>query len=148
VDPTSITDFIRGAFANVHVFVATEANAAPKASWGDTFFFYGTDRRYPMPCATIVTHDYPGHDTASDLNRPGIFRLNIGLSRENFAALFGENAESYDFRATDLLMPHPVYAGQSWVCILNPSDATFTGIHPLLQDAYSHAVKMTERRST
>ena len=44
-----------------------------------------------MPFATIVTKDYTGFDTASDLNRPGVFRLNVGVGRDTFRALFGDS---------------------------------------------------------
>ena len=101
---------------------------------GDTFFFYDpqgdTDPRHRMPFATIVTKDYGEFDNSSRLDRPDVFRLNIGVSRDTFRALFGyapgeEHTESaaYDFAALDSLMPHPVYAPQSFVCVLNPSEA-------------------------
>jgi hypothetical protein len=35
------------------------------------------NRRFPF--ATVVTNDYDGFDTASNLDRPGIFRLNIAV---------------------------------------------------------------------
>jgi hypothetical protein len=43
----------------------------------------------------------------------------------------------YDFAALDRLMPHPAYARQSWVCVLNPSTETFEAVKPLLAEAYS-----------
>lgn len=37
-------------------------------------------------------------------------------------------------------MPHPVYAPQFFVCILNPSEATFEEmVKPLLAEAYDVA---------
>jgi hypothetical protein len=54
----------------------------------DSFFFYDPkgERQASrcMPFATMVTKDYDGFDTASDLNRPGIFRLNIAVGRQAF----------------------------------------------------------------
>jgi hypothetical protein len=38
-------------------------------------------------------------------------------------------------------MPHPVYGKQHWACVLNPSDATFNDVKPLLAEASSIAVK-------
>ena len=77
-----------------------------------------------------------------------MFRLNIGLSRETFQALFGhppggqpDPGAGYDFAALDRLMPHPVYAPQSWVCVLNPSAETFEAVRPLLAEAYERAVR-------
>src|SRR5207247_370437 len=71
---------------------ASEANGAPEVAWGDTFFFYDpedrpADRRFPF--ATIVTKDYDGFDTASELNRPGVFRVNVAVGRERFTELVG-----------------------------------------------------------
>ena len=61
-------------------------------AWGDTFFFYAPSRDVPadrkFPFATIVTKDYGEFDGASDLNREGVFRLNVGVGKETFAALF------------------------------------------------------------
>lgn len=76
-----------------------------------------------------------------------MFRLNIGLSRETFRTLFGSAGEqpaTYDYAVLDRLMPHPVYAPQSWVCVLNPSRETFEAVKPLLAEAYS---RMASRRA-
>ena len=43
-------------------------------------------------------------------------------------------------------MPHPVYAEQHWVSVLNPSPATFERIKPLLGSAYQVAVQRRQRR--
>ena len=40
------------------------------------------EQRFPF--ATIVTKDYGDFDNASSLNREGVFRLNLGLSRERY----------------------------------------------------------------
>ena len=45
----------------------------------------------------------------------------------------------YDFSATNQILPHPVYAWMGWICILNPSEQTFTKIKPLIQEAYEYA---------
>src|SRR5262249_49026212 len=97
-----------------------------------------------QPFATIVTKDYGDFDKLSQLDRPGVFRLNIGVSRETFQTLFGylpgkESAKSveYDYATLDKLMPHPVYAPQSFVCVLNPSVETFEVVKPLLAEAWS-----------
>ena len=94
---------------------------------------------------TIVTKDYREFDESSQLDRPGVFRLNIGVSRETFRALFGhlpteESTESYDFAALDRVMPHPAYGRQSWVCVLNPTPETFATVKPLLAEAHSLVV--------
>jgi hypothetical protein len=110
----------------------------------NTFFFHGTDNRFPF--ATLVTKDHAS-DSASKLDRPGVFRLNIGVGKETFRALFGEQddnatiaAIAVDCAALDTLMPHPVYAKMYWVSILNPSAKTFETVKPLLREAHSLAV--------
>jgi hypothetical protein len=135
---------------------ASEANGAPEAAWGDSFFFYdpegdGDSRR--MPFATIVTQDYDGWDTASDLDRPGVFRLNIAVGRTAFEKLTGyppgeQDAQPVrlDYTALDRLIPHPAYAAQAWVAILNPGEATAGQVRSLLTDAHALAARRHDRR--
>lgn len=99
----------------------------------NTFFFHGTDNKFPF--ATIVTKDN-AFDSASKLDRPGVFRLNVGVGKETFRALFGEQAPAnIDFTALDTLMPHPVYAKMYWVSVINPGDKTFETVKPLIAEA-------------
>jgi hypothetical protein len=103
----------------------------------NTFFFHGADNKFPF--ATIVTKGNE-FDSASNLDRPGVFRLNVGVGKETFRALFGEQEPAGpDFTALDKLMPHPVYAKMYWVCVLNPSDKTFATVKPLIAEALSLA---------
>jgi hypothetical protein len=103
-----------------------------------------------------VTSD--AHDQFSDLNRPSVFRLNIGIRKQTYRSLFGtqtppsdagDGADSgYDFTALDQLLPHPVYGRMYWVCVLNPSAATFQAvIQPLLAEAYELAVGKYAKRA-
>jgi hypothetical protein len=82
-----------------------------------------------------------------------VFRLNVGVSRDTFIQLFGHppteaatQAVGYDFAALDRLMPHPVYASQSWACVLNPSTETFESVKPLLTEAYSRQRAWVQRQ--
>jgi hypothetical protein len=142
MDGATIVQYITDTFAGVDVLVASRENGAPEVAWGDTFFYYDPDRnRVPersFPFATIVTKDYPGFDSDSNLNRPGVFRLNVGVSKQTFQTLFGPE-EAHDFAALDRIMPHPVYGKMYWVCVLNPSAETFQKVQPLLAEAYSKA---------
>jgi hypothetical protein len=143
MDQETIIQYVTNTFAGVEVLGPTDGPGA-----GDTFFFTASQRDIDparrQPFATIVTKDYGGFDNLSQLDRPGIFRLNIGVSRETFQSLFGylpgkQSAESaeYDYAVLDKVMPHPVYAPQSFVCVLNPSPETFETVKPLLAEAYS-----------
>jgi predicted DNA-binding protein (MmcQ/YjbR family) len=144
MEQAAITRFITTTFAGVDPFVGSEEAGSPDLAWGDTFFIYDPDRTLEgakrFPFATIVTKDYGEFDNASNLDRPGVFRLNIGVSKETYASLVDPQAE-YDFTALDQLMPHPVYGRNHWVCVLNPSEATFETLKPLLQEAYDRAVQ-------
>ena len=133
MDETSIIQYI------VDMFEGTQTVTAN----GDTYFFLDPDQKFPF--ATLVTNDM--HDQVSNLARPSVFRLNIGVGKETFRALFGSPTppsdadtgveSAYDYTAFDQLMPHPVYGRMYWICILNPGDATFqTVVQPLLAEAY------------
>jgi hypothetical protein len=106
-----------------------------------------------FPFATIVTKDYGDFDRASNLNRQGAFRLNIGVSQRAYESLFGPVTSEHlagggrDFSVFDRLLPHPVYARQRWVCILNPALETFErDVWPLLVDGHETAVARYGRR--
>ena len=86
--------------------------------------FYSCDPANFPNFATVVTSD--AFDDASNLSREGAYRLNIGLSRDTFQKLVGDQ-EAPDYTALDQLMPHPVYAKQHYVSVLNPSATTFEG---------------------
>jgi hypothetical protein len=143
MDETSIREYITGTFAGVDVVDAM----------GASFFFYD-DPDHMFPFATIVTTDE--HDQASNLSRPSVFRLNIGVSKQTFQSLFGSGStpgnegkseEGYDFTALDRIMPHPVYGKMYWVCVLNPSAATFKTVEELLAEAYDMAVRKRARKN-
>jgi hypothetical protein len=143
MDQQQIIQYIAQQFDGVDVVAGTIEIAI-----GDTFFIYDPNRdlddRHRFPFATIVTKDYGEFDNLSNLDRPGVYRLNIGVSRDTFRRLFPSEAQ-HDYTALDTLIPHPVYAPQSWVSVLNPSEATFESVKPYLQEAYDIAVKRIAR---
>jgi len=47
----------------------------------------------------------------------------------------------FDYTSLDVLMPHPIYAVQHWVCVVDPSAATLELLRPLVDDAYDFAVR-------
>ena len=114
-------------------------------AYGYTFFFDGPDHR--LPFATLSSSDNE-HDRVSNLDRPGVYRLNIGVSKQTFQSLFGAapvDVSRYDFTTLDTLMPHPEYAAQSFICVLAPTKATFERVRPLLAEAYDIAVRRHAR---
>ncbi len=137
-----IINYITGAFKDVETATAN----------GDTFFFNDPEKKFPF--ATLVTSNY--NDNFSNLNRPGVFRLNIGVSKATYKALFGPPPASkasdyepilgYDYTVLDKVLPHPVYGRMYWVCILNPDRETFENkVQPLLTEAYDLSDKRYNR---
>ncbi|NBE79887.1 DUF6194 family protein [Micromonospora rubida] len=123
---------------------ADERSGAPEASWGDRFFFVGSDRRRPF--ATIVEHDVPGFDEDSRLDRPGIFRLNVHVGREEFQRRFGyppaelpDHRSGVDFTRCDEVLPHPAYGTYGWACVLNPGVRRLPEVDRLLAHAHGRA---------
>jgi hypothetical protein len=137
MDETSVVNYITETFPGVET----------TTNFGYTFFFYRSD--HILPFATLISSDQD-YDRFSNLDRPGVFRLNIGVSRETFQSLFGTakvDVSSYDFTALDVIMPHPEYAQQSFLCVLSPSEATFERVRALLAEAYNIAVRRFTRRN-
>jgi hypothetical protein len=134
---SSVGDYITKTFSGIETTTA----------FGYTFFFYRSERK--LPFATLISSDQD-YDRISKLDRPGVFRLNIGISKQTFQSLFGAtkvDINSYDFTALDVIMPHPDYAQQHFICVLSPSEATFERIRPLLAEAYDVAVRRYTRRN-
>lgn len=135
LESETIIQYVAETFVGVNIVVATEGLPA-----GDTLFVYDPDRNLEpirqFPFATIVTKDYADLDNASNLDRPGVYRLNLGASPARFRSRFGAPSSiqpgQFDFTAHDTVTPHPVYATQSFVCVLNPSAETFERVQPLL----------------
>ena len=109
--------------------------------------FFSLDERHWPNFATIVTTDEHDEGGPSNLTaRPGVFRLNIGVSRPTFERLVGSESEP-DHAALDRILPHPVYAKQLWLSILNPSAETFEYVvKALLREAHDRLAVTRARR--
>lgn len=134
------------------VVVPGPGSDAPEVAWGDTFFYYAPDGQMPehvQPYATIVTKDYPD-DTASELDDPDRWRVNIHVDRATFLRLTGEEprslSRSRDFAGSDVFNPHPVYGGLGWVSVVNPAEQTGATVERLLREAHEAARSRFERR--
>jgi hypothetical protein len=110
---------------------------------GDSFFRYDPDGDLPperqLPFATIVTGDH--YDHVSKLDGRDAYRLNIGLTKATYTASFGAPPTDPDYAAEDTLMPHPTYASQYWVCVVNPGEATLPVVRELLAEAHRYAAR-------
>ena len=123
----------------------------------DLFFIHDPGRDLPderkQPWATLVHGD--DHDRVSDLARPGVYRLNIGVRPATYRGLFGKAPTTRDdgwllvfdpvpdLTVLDRILPHPMYG--NWVCVLNPSSLETIG--PLLAEAYEQAVRKHANRA-
>lgn len=137
MNASSLIDYITNTFPGVETTVA----------FGYTFFFYRSERN--LPFATLISADNE-YDRVSNLDRPGVFRLNIGISKQTFQSLFGTakiDVNSYDFTALDVMMPHPEYAPQHFICVLSPGEATWESTRLLLAEAYELAARRYARRN-
>ncbi|NUS00290.1 MAG: hypothetical protein HOV67_34140 [Kribbellaceae bacterium] len=117
----------------------------------DLFYLYDPAGDLPperqQPFATIVTGDH--YEKVSNLDEPGAWRLNLGLTKATYAELLGpvpteRDADwvldsGHDYAARDVLMPHPFYASQHWVAIVSPTD--LDRLLPLIDEAYEFAVR-------
>lgn len=155
MNETEISQYITETFEGVDI--VTDAD--------NSFFYYNPDKKVPpdyrFMFVTLVTSDL--YDQFSNLNRPSIFRLNMGIGKQTFGSLIGsplipsdresaassgENASGYDLTALDQIMPHPEYGRMYWVCVLNPSGGTFeTNVRQLLAEAYDLAVSKYKKQA-
>lgn len=132
-DPETIVNYIRETYPETVVLEM------------DGTWFFSLDEKHWPNFATIVTTDE--HDQASNLARPGVFRLNLGVDRATLRRLVGGQEEP-DYTALDRVLPHPVYAKQLWISILNPGASTFeTLVAPSIALAHDRlaAVRLRHR---
>ena len=105
-------------------------------SWGEQTYFYNPGKALKRGTYFMTIKEKNGdNDQASDLDREGVFRLNLGLTKPRFIKLFGQPPKrpgkgkaiegSWNFTKLDELTPHPVYGWMSWVSVLNPSQEQF-----------------------
>lgn len=107
--------------------------------------FFSLDEKQWPNFATIVTTDEHDEGAPSYLARPGVFRLNIGVTKATYQRLVG-SAAAPDDAAFDRLLPHPVYARQHWIAILNPSEASMRDVvWPLIEEAHDRLAAVSER---
>lgn len=123
----------------------------PKSSWGETSLFYNPGKVLPNGVYFCTIKEKNGeNDKASQLDRAGIFRVSIGINKASYERLFGLKPPrpfkggiintGHDFTALNTLMPHPIYGWMHWVQILNPSEAIFSEIFPLIEEAHASAI--------
>ena len=114
-------------------------------NWGERGLFYNPEGKLPKGIYILTFKEKDGpNDKASNVNRTGVYRLNLGISKQTFKDLFGEIPKrplagqivdtGHDFEILDEIMPHPVYGWMSWIGVLNPSNTTFNKLKPLIDE--------------
>ena len=102
----------------------------------DSAAFFSLDEKHWPNFATVVWTDEHDEGAPSNLARPGVYRVNMGVGRETFQRLVG-SLTAPDYAAFDRFVPHPVYAKQRWISILNPSHETVVErLMPLIKDGH------------
>jgi len=131
--------------AEVEAFVAALENVQRSENYGYVMFFVGDDHRISF--VTILNADYD-YDNVSNLNRDGVFRINIGISKQTYQNLIGESgSEPIDYSALNVFLPHPDYARQHYVCILNPSGENVETTKKLIVEAHSITAARLQRKA-
>ncbi len=96
--------------------------------------------------ATVVWGDDFDEGAPSNLAREGMYRVNVGVDRPTFQRMVGSQTDP-DYAAIDRFMPHPVYARQRWISVINPSHATVREtLIPLIEAAHDRLAAQRSRR--
>lgn len=144
--------------STVHDYIMTHLDGvSPAETWGETAFFYNPGQILSRGTyfATIKPKD-GANDNASHLDRPGLWRLNLGVSKGAYLELFGPPPErpgkggivagDWDFTTPNLITPHPVYGWMSWIAVINPTGETWGKCCTLITDAHARAAKRFKQR--
>lgn len=130
---------------DVTAFVSGLENVQQTENFGYTFFFIGDDQMVPF---TTIAHTDNEYETISNLSRAGVFRINIGVSRQTFNTLIGEaTSEPIDYTVLNTFLPHPDYAQQNFICILNPASANIERTKQLITEAHTLALARYARKN-
>lgn len=119
-------------------------------SWGEKGIFYNPNGKLKRGVYVLTVKEKDGeNDKGSNLDREGVYRVNLGVRKNTFTEMFGTVPSRppkggivdmpYDFTETNKILPHPVYAWMSWICVLDPSEETFEKLKPLIEEAYEYA---------
>lgn len=126
--------------SDVEAFVASLANVQREDNYGYAFFFVGDDHRLAFVTIGYEDNEF---DTVSNLNREGVFRVNIGISKATFESLLGDTStDDVDYAVLNVFLPHPHYAKQHFISILNPSGENADVTKQLIVEAHALATRL------
>lgn len=126
-------------------------------SWGEKVIFYNPHSVLKRGVYILTVKEKDGdNDKSSDLNREGIYRVNLGVRKPTFIRLFGEIPKradagntvdmNYNFAELDQIIPHPIYAWMGWISVLNPTAETFDKLKPFILESYEYAQEKFRKR--
>ena len=102
----------------------------------DSAAFFSLDEGHWPNFATVVWTDEHDEGAPSNLAREGVYRVNVGVDRATVARMVGGMID-VDYAAFDRFFPHPVYAKQRWISIINPSlETTRATLLPLITEGH------------
>lgn len=126
-------------------------------AWGERSIFYNPGLLLPRGVYFATVKEKDGdNDKASQIDREGVFRFNVGTTKPLFLERFGPPPARpgkggvvdgpWDFTAADTLTPHPVYGWMSWVAVLNPTSETLTDMSEIVEAAFRKAKAAFEKK--
>jgi hypothetical protein len=127
----------------LEAFIAALTDVQRDDSYGYAMYFVGDDHMVPFVSLAAADNEY---DRVSNLDREGVHRVNIGVTRKTFAALFGDTpTDDIDYTALDVFMPHPHYAKQNFICILNPAGENEALTKQYIDEAHNFAARRMQK---
>ena len=121
------------------------SNVTTLDHFGYRFFFYETDQ--VLPFTTIAASDNE-YDKISNLDRDGVFRVNIGVSKDTYNKLFADVKAGWDYTELNRFMPHPDYAAQYFICVLNPEGEQLVETIKFIEEAHLVAKNRFDRKQS
>ena len=137
--------------------LTTYQHLNPINSWGERSYFVNPDLKLKRGTyfATVKSKDGE-NDRASNLDREGVYRLNISLTPEKFNNIFGIKFSrppkggiiigNYDFQKLNTFMPHPVYGWMNWIVINNPNLYNWQKCQEYLEIGYQKALQTSLKK--
>jgi hypothetical protein len=129
----------------IETFIESLENVNRTENYGYIFYLIGDEQ---MLTFTTIANTDNEYDSVSNLNRDGVYRINIGVSRETFNTLFPKSLpEPIDYTTLNTFLPHPDYAKQNFICILNPTGDNIEKTKQLIQEAHTIATTRHQRKA-
>ncbi len=130
----------------IEQFIAARLPNVTRMEHGEyIFYFYASEQALPVVTVALSDNEY---DNISHLSREGVYRVNIGIKKETFATLFPDADAATDYTMLNRFLPHPHYAAQYYICILNPEGTEMTDTLRYIEESYLIAKQRFERKQT